>query len=100
MKPSNQLIGQLPKERKAVFDPVFTNTRVDYFGPIVVKNSKRTRFTAGHNKCYRVVFTLGNILVKNPYFFPTPQILELLFLLSFFVSEKLVIVTINAIIFI
>ena len=56
-KPSNQLMGQLPNERTAVFDPVFTNTGVDYFGPILVKNSKRTRFTYGHNKRYRVVFT-------------------------------------------
>ena len=32
MKPSNQLMGQLPNERTAVFDPVFSNTGVDYFG--------------------------------------------------------------------
>ena len=32
MKPSNQLMAQLPNERTAVFDPVFSNTGVDYFG--------------------------------------------------------------------
>ena len=57
MKPSNQLMGQLPNERTTVFDPVFTNTEVDYFEPILVKNSKRTRFTSGHSKRYGVVFT-------------------------------------------
>ena len=57
MKPSNQLMGQLPNERTAVFNPVFTKTGVDYFGLILVKNSKRTRFTSGHNKSYGVVFT-------------------------------------------
>ena len=56
-KPSNQFMGQLPNERTAVFDPVFTNTGVDYFGPILVKNSKRTQSTSGHNKHYGVVFT-------------------------------------------
>ena len=57
MKPSNQLMGQLPNERTTVFDPVFTNTGMDYFGPILVKNCKRTRFTSGHNKYYGVVLT-------------------------------------------
>ena len=42
MKPSNQLMGELPNERTAIFDPVFTNTGVDYFEPILMKNSKRT----------------------------------------------------------
>ena len=42
MKLSNQLMGQLPNERTAVFDPVFTNIGVDYLGPILVKNSKKT----------------------------------------------------------
>ena len=57
MKPSHQLMGQLPNEHTAVFDPTFRNTGVDYFGPILVTNCKRTRFTSGHNKRYRVVFT-------------------------------------------
>ena len=32
MKSSNQLMEQLPNERTTVFDPIFTNTEVDYFG--------------------------------------------------------------------
>ena len=52
MKNSNQLMGQLPNKRTAVFDPVFTNAGVDYFGPILVKSSKRTRFTSGQDKRY------------------------------------------------
>ena len=55
MKPSNQLMGQLPNKCTAALDPVFINTGVDYFRPILVKNSKRTQFTSGHNKCYEVV---------------------------------------------
>ena len=41
IKISNQLFRQLPNEHTAVFDPVFTNIGVDYFGLILVKNSKR-----------------------------------------------------------
>ena len=66
MKPSNQLMGQLPNERTTVFDPVFTNTEVDYFEPILVRNSKRTRFTSGHNKRYGVVFTC--LTTRTTYF--------------------------------
>ena len=50
-------MGQLPNERTSVFDPVFTDTGVDYFGPILLKKSKGTRFTSGHKKRYGVVFT-------------------------------------------
>ena len=57
IKISNQLFRQLPNEHTAVFDPVFTNTGVDYFGLILVQNSKRTWFTSGHIKRYGVVFT-------------------------------------------
>ena len=61
-------MGQLPNECKAVFDPVFTNTGVEYFGPILVKKSKKTRLTSGHNKRYGVVFTClttGAIHLQN-----------------------------------
>ena len=57
MKPSNQLMRELRNECTAVFDPVFTNTGVDYFGQIPVKNSKRTQFTSGHKKRHGVVLT-------------------------------------------
>ena len=61
MKPSNQLMRELPNECTAVFDPVFTNTGVDYFGQIPVKNSKRTQFTSGHNKRHGVVELAGDL---------------------------------------
>ena len=57
MKPSNHLMRQLQNKRTAAFDPIFTNTEVDYFGPILVKYSKTTRFISRHNKHYGVVFT-------------------------------------------
>ena len=50
-------MGQITNKRTAAFDPVLTKTRVDYFRPILVENSKKTRFTSGHNKRYGVVFT-------------------------------------------
>ena len=57
MKLSIQLMEQLPNERTALFDLVFTNTGVDYFRTILLKHSKITWFTYGHSKCYGVVFT-------------------------------------------
>ena len=57
MKPSNHIMRQLQNKRTAAFDPVFRNTEVDYFGPILVKYSKTTRFISRHNKHYGVVFT-------------------------------------------
>jgi len=51
-KPSNQLMGDLPKERLAAFSPPFTHTAVDYFGPI------ETAYGRGKTaKRYGVIFT-------------------------------------------
>lgn len=54
-KPIKQLMGQLPKERTSVCESVFSNTCIDYFGLIIVKQEKRTRFTSGYNKLDGVV---------------------------------------------
>ena len=56
--PKPQLMGNLPKERIAVFKPPFTITGVDCFGPVTIKQYKRTR--ASNNKQikrYGVLFT-------------------------------------------
>ena len=37
------LMGNLPKERIAVFKPLITITGVDCFGPVTIKQYKRTR---------------------------------------------------------
>ena len=50
-------MGQLPKERTSVCEWVFSNTCIDYFGLIIVKQEKRTRFTSGYNKLDGVVLT-------------------------------------------
>ena len=40
-----------------MFDPPFTHTGVDYFGPNTIKRGKRTRASTGTDKRYGVVFT-------------------------------------------
>ena len=50
-------MSDLPAERLAVYESVFSYTGVDYFGPIISKQSKKTRTKSGQSKCYGVVFT-------------------------------------------
>jgi len=57
INPKNQLMSNLPYERTSSNQPPFTYTGVDYFGPITIKQSKRTRSTQGTDKRYGVVFT-------------------------------------------
>jgi len=57
VQPKNQFIADLPKERLLVKEPAFTATGVDYFGPIIIKQHKRTRSTQGQAKRYGAVFT-------------------------------------------
>jgi len=57
VNPKNQLMSNLPYERTSSNQPPFTYTGVDYFGPITIKQSKRTRSTQGTDKRYGVVFT-------------------------------------------
>ena len=56
--PKPQLMGNLPKERIAVFKPPFTITGVDCFGPVTIKQYKRTRTSNNKQiKRYGVLFT-------------------------------------------
>ena len=50
-------MSDLPKERVAIGDKPFTYTGIDYFGPIAVKLSKRTRSNPALAKRYGVIFT-------------------------------------------
>ena len=56
--PKPQLVGNLPKERIAVFKTPFTITGVDCFGPDTIKQYKRKRTSKNkQKKRHRVLFT-------------------------------------------
>ena len=57
VKPQPQLMADLPPERLSYLQPAFWFTGVDYFGPVTVKGSYRTRSLSGHNKRYVCFFT-------------------------------------------
>lgn len=50
-------MSDLPAVRLAIYKPVFCYTRVYYIGPIILKQSKKTRANSGQSKCYGVVLT-------------------------------------------
>ena len=51
-KPKPQFMGGIPKERLAMFKPAFTNTSMDFFGPILVASGRGNPV-----KRYGVIFT-------------------------------------------
>ena len=51
--PKPQLMWNLPKERIAAFKPTFTITGVDCFGPVTIKQYKRTR--TSNNKQIKIL---------------------------------------------
>ena len=53
----NPLMSDLPKERFSINEKPFSKTGIDYFGPIYVKTSKKTRSTQRNKKRYGVLFT-------------------------------------------
>ena len=56
--PKPQYMGDLPKERIAVFKPPFTISGVDCFGPMTIKQYKRTRSSSNNQqKRYGVIYT-------------------------------------------
>ena len=56
-KPVAPLMADLPTERLSIKQQPFTYTGVDYFGPIYVKFSKKTRSNQAIAKRYGVIFT-------------------------------------------
>ena len=46
----------LPDESVVLYEPAFSHTGIDFFGPLVVKHSKRTRTTKTKFKRYGAVF--------------------------------------------
>ena len=56
VKPKPQFLSDLLEERLAVNETAFTYIGVDYFSPITLKQSKKTRTNSGQSKCYSVVF--------------------------------------------
>ena len=56
-KPVAPLMADLPTERLSIKQQTFTYTGVDYFGPIYVKFSKKTRSNQAIAKRYGVIFT-------------------------------------------
>ena len=55
--PKAPIMGNLPTQRLAIGLPPFTNTGIDYFGPVIIKLNKRTRATAATAKRYGAIFT-------------------------------------------
>ena len=50
-------MSELPKERLDAYEETFHNTGIDFFGPIIVKLSKKTRANQAKAKRYGVIFT-------------------------------------------
>ena len=50
-------MSELPKERSDAYEKPFYNTGIDFFGPIIVKLSKKTRVNQAKAKRYGVIFT-------------------------------------------
>ena len=57
IKPQKTLMSELPKERLEAYGKPFYKTGIDFFGPIIVKLSKKTRAYQGKAKRYGVIFT-------------------------------------------
>ena len=60
-KPIPPVTGDLPYGRIEIGRPPFYNTGIDYFGPILTKQSRRTRSTTGKTKRWGALFTCLNI---------------------------------------
>ena len=50
-------MSNLPETRLAINQPAFTNTGIDYFGPLTIKQGRRTRSADGISKRFGAAFT-------------------------------------------
>ena len=51
------IMNNLPEADLDINEPPFTNTGLDYFGPLTIKHGSRTRSTGGPSKRYGAIFT-------------------------------------------
>ena len=58
-------MGDLPYDGTEIGRPTFYNTGIDYFGPILTKQSRRTRSRTGKTKRWRAVFTCLNTRIMH-----------------------------------
>ena len=56
VQPRPPIIANLADERVGLYEPTFSYTGIDFFGPLVVKYSKRTRTAQTKFKSYGAVF--------------------------------------------
>ena len=56
VQPRSPIMADLPDERVGLYKPAFSYTGIDFFGPLVVKHSKRARTTQTRVKRYDPVF--------------------------------------------
>ena len=56
IRPNPQLIGKLSKERLAIYKPPFIHTGIDYFGPLPIKQYKKTRSPLNTIERYGTLF--------------------------------------------
>ena len=57
IKPQKAFMSELPKERLDAYQKPFYNTGIDFFGPIIVKLSRKTCANQAKAKRYGVIFT-------------------------------------------
>ena len=55
--PQSPIMSNLPEARLTINQTPFTNTRTDYFGPLTIKQGRRTRSTDGTSKRCGAIFT-------------------------------------------
>ena len=58
-------MSNLLEARLAINQPPFTNTGIDYFRPLTIKQGRRTRSTDGTSKRYGAIFTCLNTCVVH-----------------------------------
>ena len=65
VQPQPPIMADLPDGRVGIYKQAFSYTGIDFFGPLVVKQSKRTRTTWTSFKRYGAVFTCSTTYTVN-----------------------------------